>query len=52
MRQGSRRRICLASAGRRVKFFDAVRKAASMPKAVSVVVRSDLEELARVYIEH
>jgi hypothetical protein len=36
----------------RVKFFDAVRKAASMPKAVSVVVRSDLEELARVYIEH
>jgi len=36
----------------RVKFFDAVRKAASMPKAVSVVVRSDLEEIARVRIEH
>jgi len=36
----------------RVKFFDAVRKATSLPKAVSVVVRSDLEEVARVRIEH
>lgn len=36
----------------RVRFFDAVRKASNAPKAKSVTVWRDLEELVRVKIEH
>jgi len=36
----------------RVKFFDAVRKAANEPKAISVTVWGDLEELVRVRVDH
>ncbi|HYT34622.1 MAG TPA: hypothetical protein VEL69_06270 [Ktedonobacteraceae bacterium] len=36
----------------RVRFFDAARKAQTMPNAETVVVRYGFEELVRVRIEH